>query len=77
MNCHIPLAPTRETARGENPDSIIAVYASSSGSPRSRKIRWIIGRYRPDREIHMPNRSRSLATNWSISASTGALTTTG
>ena len=31
MNCHMPLAPARDTATGFRADSITAMYLSSSG----------------------------------------------
>ena len=33
INCHMPVAPTRETALGFNADSITAIYFSSVGMP--------------------------------------------
>ena len=44
MNCHMPLAPTRETASGLKPLSIIAVNARSSGRPRARSTSRIMVR---------------------------------
>ena len=41
MNCQSPLAPARDTASGLNPLSIMAVKASSSGSPLDLKT-WRI-----------------------------------
>ena len=43
MNCHMPLAPTLETARGFIADSITAIALSSSGMSYWLKISSKIG----------------------------------
>src|SRR5580765_245356 len=63
MNCHIPLAPTRDTAVGLNPLSIIAVKARSSGNPLALKTSKIIPRYCPERRTHRPTTSRRTVVN--------------
>src|SRR6185295_13742622 len=63
MNCHIPLAPTRDTAVGLKPLSIIAVKARSSGNPLALKTSKIIPRYCPERRTHRPTTSRRTVVN--------------
>ena len=77
MNCHMPLAPARDTATGLKPLSIIAVNARSSGRPLRRKTSRIIPRYRPARFIHRPTTSRRSPVNRSRKKRTWSFITSG
>ncbi len=77
MNCHRPTAETRDTANGDSPDSIIAMYASSWGMPRSRSFVSIISEKRPRRSRSSSNSSRRVVWNASIQRSTRAFTWSG
>jgi hypothetical protein len=42
MNCHKPIAPAGDLARGSKPLSIMATQMRSSGRRRSRSSAWIM-----------------------------------
>ena len=58
MNCQSPFAPTRETACGLKPLSIITVNARSVGRPRPRSVSRIISMYLPERLIQLSTMAR-------------------